>query len=161
RFSTSHRIIILEDAAYRELRYTGDDLPSVKRFDTTNEFVAYTSTLSKPCAPGLKTGYAILPPALMHAVFHLKSTHAFGSGNLSQHIASRMVASGAYARHAEELRAVYRHKRDATIQALETEFADVPAASWTTPTGGFYVWLTLEGIDTGANGPLVPASLDA
>ncbi len=161
RFSTGHRILILEDAAYRELRFAGGDLPSVKRFDPTNEFVIYTSTFSKPCSPGLKTGYAIMPPDVMEPLLHLKGSHDFGSANLSQHIASRLIASGAYARHAEELRRVYRDKRDRMVQALEKEFADFPAASWTVPAGGFYVWLTLDGIDTGANGPLVPAALDA
>ena len=52
RYSTGQRILILEDAAYRELRFDGDDLPSIKRFDPTNEYVIYTSTFSKPCAPG-------------------------------------------------------------------------------------------------------------
>lgn len=161
RFSTDHRILILEDAAYRELRYSGDDLPSVKRFDTTNEYVIYTSTFSKPCAPGFKTGYAIMPPDVMEATLHLKSSHDFGSAHLCQHIVSRLVASGAYAKHAEELRATYSHKRDVMVKALEEEFGDFPAARWTVPDGGFYVWLTLDGIDTGANGPLVPAALEA
>jgi 2-aminoadipate transaminase len=92
---------------------------------------------------------------------HLKGSHDFGSANLCQHIVSRLIASGAYSKHAEELRAVYRHKRDVMLAALEAEFADVSAASWTVPAGGFYVWLTLDGIDTGPNGPLVPASLEA
>ena len=161
RFSTGHRILVLEDAAYRELRFTGADTPSVKRFDTTNEYVIYTSTFSKPCAPGLKTGYAIMPPDVMEAVLHLKGSHDFGSANLCQHVVSRLVASGAYAKHAEELRAVYRHKRDLMVQAIEAEFADLPAASWNVPAGGLYVWLTLDGIDTGSNGPLVPAALEA
>jgi 2-aminoadipate transaminase len=161
RFSTDHRILILEDAAYRELRFTGADLPSVKSFDTTNEYVIYTSTFSKPCAPGLKTGYAIMPPDVMEPLLHLKGSHDFGSANLSQHIVSRMIASGVYAKHAAELRDVYRHKRDVMLAAIEAEFADFPTASWTVPAGGFYVWLTLDGIDTGTNGPLVPAALEA
>ena len=37
----------------------------------------------------------------------------------------------------------------------------MPGASWTVPAGGLYVWLTLDGIDTGPNGPLVPAALEA
>jgi 2-aminoadipate transaminase len=85
RYSTAHRILILEDAAYRELRFDGPDLPSVKSFDPTNEYVAYTSTFSKPCAPGLKTGYALLPPDVMDPVLHLKGSHDFGSTNLAQH----------------------------------------------------------------------------
>ncbi|MBA4189142.1 MAG: PLP-dependent aminotransferase family protein [Planctomycetaceae bacterium] len=161
RFSTDHRILILEDAAYRELRYAGPDLPSVKRFDPTNEYVVYTGTFSKPCAPGLKTGYAIMPPDVMSAVLHLKGSHDFGSGNLAQHVVARLMESGAYARHVEKLQAMYRHKRDVMLAAFEKEFRDVPGASWTVPAGGLYVWLTLEGIDTGPNGPLVDAALDA
>ena len=72
-----------------------------------------------------------------------------------------MIASGAYSAQAEHLRTVYRTKRDLMLRALESEFHDFPAASWTVPDGGFYVWLTLDGIDTGPNGPLVPAALEA
>jgi len=161
RFSTDHRILILEDAAYRELRYSGPDLPSVKRFDPTNEYVVYTSTFSKPCAPGLKTGYAIMPPDVMDAVLHLKGSHDFGSGNLAQHVTARLMESGAYARHVEKLQAMYRNKRDVMLAAFDKEFRDVPGASWTVPVGGLYVWLTLDGIDTGPNGPLVAAALEA
>ena len=126
RFSTDHRILILEDAAYRELRYSGMDLPSVKRFDPRNEFVVYAGTFSKSLAPGLKTGYAILPPDVMEPLLHLKGSHDFGSTNLAQHLISRLIASGAYARHIEVLRGVYRHKRDQMLQAFEREFADMP-----------------------------------
>jgi len=161
RFSTGHRILILEDAAYRELRYSGPDLPSVKRFDPDNEFVVYTSTFSKPCAPGLKTGYAILPRDVRESVLHLKGSHDFGSTNLSQHIAARLMESGAYSRHVTLLQGVYRAKRDLMLAAFDKEFRDVPGASWTIPAGGMYVWLTLAGMDTGPSGPLVPAALKA
>src|SRR6476661_5693427 len=65
RYETRQRILILEDAAYRELRYEGDELTSVKSFDPQNRFVIYAGTFSKPCAPGLKTGYALMPHELM------------------------------------------------------------------------------------------------
>ncbi len=161
RFSTDHRILILEDAAYRELRYTGDDLPSVKRFDAGNEFVVYTGTFSKSCSPGLKTGYAIVPQGVMEPMMHLKGSHDFGSTNLAQHLVSRLIESGAYARQIEKLQGVYRRKRDLTLAALASEFGDFPRASWTVPAGGLYVWLTLDGIDTGPGGPLVAAGLEA
>jgi len=161
RYSSRHRILILEDAAYRELRYSGTDLPSLKRFDPGNEFVLYAGTFSKSLAPGLKTGYALLPPDVMEPLLHLKGSHDFGSTNFAQHLIARLMASGAYGRHIEVLRKVYRHKRDVALAAFERQFADVPGARWTIPAGGLYVWLTLEGIDTGPNGPLVPAALEA
>jgi 2-aminoadipate transaminase len=83
RFSKHHRIIVLEDAAYREVRFTGSDLPSVKRFDERNEHVVYTSTFSKPLSPGLKTGYALMPRDLIEPMMHLKGSHDFGSTNLA------------------------------------------------------------------------------
>jgi 2-aminoadipate transaminase len=162
RYSTKHRILILEDAAYRELRYDGPDLPSIKRYDPANEYVIYTSTFSKPCAPGLKTGYALMPRDLVAPVCHLKGNHDFGSNNLSQHLLDRLLASRAYHRHVETLRGVYRSKRDAMLRALEVEFTDWPEVQWTHPAGGLYVWLTFPPhIDAGPGGPLVPRALDA
>lgn len=161
RFSRSHRILILEDAAYRELRYDGPDLPSVKRFDEKNEFVVYASTFSKPLAPGLKTGYAIMPRDLVAPVCHLKGNHDFGSGNLAQHVIDRLISTGAYRRHVTALREVYRTKRDAMLQALDAEFADWPQVKWTRPAGGLYVWMTFPpSLDVGPKGPLVNRALD-
>jgi 2-aminoadipate transaminase len=71
------------------------------------------------------------------------------------------METGAYARHVGRLRGVYREKRDVMLRALEQQFGDLPGARWTVPAGGLYVWLTLDGIDTGPGGPLVPAALDA
>jgi 2-aminoadipate transaminase len=160
RFSKHRRILILEDAAYRELRYDGPDLPSLKSFDPANEFVVLASTFSKPCAPGLKTGYALLPRDLVGPVCHLKGNHDFGSANLNQHILDRLLDTGAYRRHVETLRGVYRAKRDAMLRALDAEFADWPAVTWTRPGGGLYVWLTFPPhVDTGAGGPLADRAL--
>jgi 2-aminoadipate transaminase len=160
RFSVDHRIMILEDAAYRELRYQDEDTPSIKRYDTTNEYVIYTSTFSKPCAPGLKTGYALLPKDLVGPICNLKGNHDFGSANLAQHILDRLMRSGAYDRHVNKLREVYRQKRDVMLSALADEFADWPEVRWTTPGGGLYVWLSLPShINTGPSGDLVERAL--
>ncbi len=160
RFSKANRVLILEDAAYRELRYQGDDLPSVKRFDPQNEYVVYTSTFSKPCAPGLKTGYALLPKGLAGPIGNLKGNHDFGSSNLAQYVVNHLMETGAFHRHVENLRNVYRAKRDLMLAALDEEFADFPGVTWTVPFGGLYVWLTFPAnVDTGPGGPLVPAAL--
>ena len=50
RFSRRQRILILEDAAYRELRYDGPDLPSIKSLDRDNHHTILTQTFSKPFA---------------------------------------------------------------------------------------------------------------
>jgi 2-aminoadipate transaminase len=137
-------------------------VPSVKRFDEGNEFVAYTSTFSKPCSPGLKTGYAIVPSDLVGHLCNLKGSHDFGSTNLVQHVLDRIMETGAFDRHVGHLRAMYRVKRDGMLRALEAEFADWPEVHWTRPAGGLYVWATFPPhIDTGRSGPLVERALEA
>jgi 2-aminoadipate transaminase len=160
RYSRRHRILILEDAAYRELRFADDDPPSIKSFDTKNEYVIYTSTFSKPCAPGLKTGYGVVPRDLVEPLMHLKGNHDFGSANLPQHLLDRLLATGDYDRHAAELRDVYRAKCAATTEALTAEFREWPAVSWTKPAGGLYVWVTFPpDVPTGPGSPLMQAAL--
>ncbi len=143
RYSTSHRILVLEDAAYRELRFAGDDVPSVKSFDPGNEYVVYTTTFSKPWSPGLKTGYGIVPRELVAPILRLKGNHDFGSGNLAQQLIDRLLTNGQYDRHVEVLRQVYRAKADAMLSALDAEFREWPDVTWTRPAGGMYVWLTM------------------
>jgi 2-aminoadipate transaminase len=160
RYGRDHRILILEDAAYRELRYDGPDLPSIKSFDETNEYVVSAFTFSKPCAPGLKTGYGLLPRDLVGPVLRLKGGHDFGSNNFAQHVLDRLLETGAYGRHVAELVGVYRAKRDALLEALEREFGDWPGVSWTRPAGGLYVWLTFPPeVDTGPTSRLMRAAL--
>jgi 2-aminoadipate transaminase len=160
RFSRGHRILVLEDAAYRELRFDGLDLPSLKSFDEDNAYVASAYTFSKPCAPGLKTGYGLLPRDLVGPVVQLKGGHDFGSNNFAQHVLDRLLETGAYHRHVARLVGVYRDKRDALLAALDRAFGDWPEVHWTRPAGGLYVWLTFpESIATGPSGPLMQAAL--
>jgi 2-aminoadipate transaminase len=160
RYASRQRILILEDAAYRELRYEGEELPSVKSFDPRNEHVIYAGTFSKPCAPGLKTGYALMPNELIEPLLRIKGNHDFGSNNLSQHVLYTLMKNGSYASHVEYLRAVYRRKRDTLVASLEQEFGDWPAVSWTRPKGGMFVWLTLPTeIETSEGSPFLKAAL--
>jgi 2-aminoadipate transaminase len=164
RYSRRQRILILEDAAYRELRYDGPDLPSIKSLDRRNEHVILAMTFSKPCAPGLKTGYGFLPCGLMEPLLYFKGNHDFGSNNLAQHLLDRLLETGAYDRHVAELCRVYRHKRDVTLRALADEFrgtrSPCPDVHWTHPDGGMYVWLGFPPeVRTGPDSPLMRAAL--
>jgi 2-aminoadipate transaminase len=161
RYSKTQRLLILEDAAYRELRFDGVDVPSIKSFDRTNEYVILAMTFSKPMAPGLKTGYAVLPSDLVEPLLRFKGNHDFGSSNLNQHILDRLFETGAYARHVERLRDVYRSKRDVMLEALAEEFPRaISPLRWTLPDGGFYVWLSCPPqLETGPDGPFMQACL--
>ncbi len=156
------RLILLEDAAYRELNYDGDPPPTLKSLDVGNQFVAHTQTFSKPFTPGIKLGYAILPPDLVDPVLQQKGNHDFGGANLTQHLASRALEDGTYARHVTRLTAGYAKKRDAVLAALDKHLGDVAGVTWTRPTGGLYVWVTLpKGCDARREGPLFQSCLES
>ncbi len=162
RYSKAHRILILEDAAYRELRFEGADLPSIKSLDRTNEHVILGMTFSKPMAPGLKTGYGVLPRDLVAPVLRFKGNHDFGSSNLNQHVLDRLMETGAYDRHVARLRDLYRAKRDVLLEALTEEFPAGAGMRWTRPEGGMYVWLTCpQSVPTGPGSRFMLACLQA
>jgi 2-aminoadipate transaminase len=149
RFSGRQRILILEDAAYRELRYDGPALASIKSLDPQNRHTILTQTFSKPFAPGLKTGYTAMPPDLLEAVLHQKGNHDFGSASLTQHIALEAMTSGLYEQQVRILCDSYRRKRDAMLDALQRYMPASAEIRWTRPAGGLYIWLTLPAtIDT-------------
>jgi 2-aminoadipate transaminase len=161
RYSKKQRLFVLEDAAYRELRFAGPDLPSIKSFDTANEHVLLAMTFSKPAAPGLKTGYGLLPRDLVAPLARFKGNHDFGSSNLNQHILDRLMASGAYGRHVTHLAEVYRHKRDVLLTALAAEFAPSSGVRWTHPDGGLYVWLCMPPeIETGPDSGFMRSAME-
>jgi 2-aminoadipate transaminase len=156
RWSKQQRIFILEDSAYRGLTYEGAEPPSVWRHDPDGQTVILARTFSKTFSPGLRTGYGILPEALVAPVVNLKGNHDFGSAHFNQQLLEHVMADGAYARQVDRLRATYRRKRDVFLDALAEHLGPLdPRITWTRPRGGLYVWLTLpEGIDTGRDGPL-------
>ena len=179
--AAGHPIYIVEDAAYRDLRFEGQDVPSFKRLDPHNDRIAYTNTLTKPFATGIKIGYGILPPALMRAVLYSKGNHDFGSSNFLQTILARALADGLYERHLGRIAAAYHRKRDVIVAALETVFlcggasarrrdsdepkrgyADIVGMRYEKPHGGLYAWLELDPpVKTGMNSKLFRRALDA
>src|SRR5208283_1830172 len=137
--AAGHPLYILEDAAYRDLRFEGDDVPSFKSLDPRNEQVIYSNTFTKPFATGLKLGYGILPAAVLRHVLRSKANHDFGTSNFLQEILARALASGRYDRHLPELAVAYRLKRDAMIAALDASFPKT--ARYQKSRGGLYVWV--------------------
>ncbi|WP_233579008.1 aminotransferase-like domain-containing protein [Tautonia sociabilis] len=161
RWSKDHQIFVLEDAAYRGLSFSGREPSSVWRHDEEGRCVILARTFSKSFSPGLKTGFGVLPEALVDPVLSLKGDHDFGSNNFAQAVLDRALADGSYDAQVAWLREVYRTKCDVLLGALEEHLGDVEGVSWTVPTGGLYIWLTVpEWLDTGKDGPLFSRALE-
>lgn len=159
-FSRSAPLYVIEDAAYRELRFGGEDPPSLFSEPDSDAHVIYAGTFSKSFSPGVRVGYGILPATLVAPVLALKGNLDFGSPNLSQRVVSEVLRLNLYEPHVAMLRALYAKKRDAMLAALTREFGD--SARYACPEGGLYVWLELaKGFDTGPSSALFARALEA
>lgn len=133
-----HPLYLLEDAAYRELRFAGDDAPSALAAPGGAERVLYAGTFSKPFATGVRVGFGVLPEPVLTAATRIKGNHDFGTANLLQQLLARALATGAYERHLAELQRRYAHKARVMTDAVRAHFpSDV---EWREPEGGLYVW---------------------
>lgn len=161
RWSHDAPLYVIDDSAYRLLRYEGDDLPSLRSFDRTGERVIVAETFSKPFSPGIRVGWGILPHSLLGPVAGLKANIDFGSPHFNQVLMSEVLARGCFEPHVEKLRATYRTKLAAMLAALSEHLADISGVRWQAPEGGLYVWLTLpEGMDAGPGSRLLQKALD-
>jgi 2-aminoadipate transaminase len=154
RWSRRGKIYLVEDMAYRELRYHGDDTPSLRAFDAAGDTVIVAGSFSKSYSPGVRVGWGILPPKLLAPLLSIKGNVDFGSPNFNQILMTAVVNLGLFDQHVERLRNEYRTKIDALLQAADQRLAPL-GAEWVRPTGGLYLWVRLpEGIDAGLSGPL-------
>ncbi|MFN5909508.1 MAG: PLP-dependent aminotransferase family protein [Planctomyces sp.] len=149
-FSRESRIFLLEDAAYRELRYDGVSPASIWSFDRDRETVILAQTFSKSFSPGIRVGLGVVPQSLVKPLSDLKGNEDFGSAHLNQHVVARALKDRTYHQHVQRVRDNYRIKRDAMLEAADREFGGLPGVSWSRPEGGMYVWMRLpDSIPTG------------
>ncbi len=154
-----HPIYLLEDAAYRELRFEGPEVKSALAAGRCSQRVIYAGTYSKPFATGVRVGFGLLPEPVLKIVLRIKGNHDFGSSNLLQQLLSRVISSGAYDSHLVQLRLRYAHKAAVMLRALENEMPR--EVGWVTPQGGLYFWARLPArVSSGMNSRLFKKALE-
>ena len=158
--AAGHPIYLLEDAAYRELRFAGHDVASALAAGAgAEERVIYAGTYSKPFATGVRVGFGILPEPLLSVVRRVKANHDFGTSNLLQQLICRALASCRYERHLPVLQRRYARKAATMTEAMREHF---PAAvRWQEPGGGLYVWAKCpRPVRSGVNSRLFKRALE-
>jgi 2-aminoadipate transaminase len=136
-----HPIFLLEDAAYRELRFAGSDIPSALAADRARDRVIYAGTFSKPYATGIRVGYGLLPKAVFEIAARIKGNHDFGTSNFLQRLVASALESGKYVAHLPILQARYQKKAKVMMRALQEHFP--PSVQWRPAQGGLYIWAKL------------------
>ncbi len=135
-------LFIIEDAAYKEIQFTNNKVPPLKIFDKENENVAYLSTSSKEAAV-FRIGYSVLPIQIKNEFVKLKGYLDLCTPNITQEIAAKY-----YAKYIDEsLKSINKEYKKQCI-AIKQSIDEYLPGIRTNPTGGFFVWHKLPGIDT-------------
>jgi 2-aminoadipate transaminase len=157
--AAGHPIYLLEDAAYRELRFDPAAAEkSALAVPGAADRVIYAGTFTKPFATGARVGYGVLPEPVFTAVKHIKGNHDFGTANLLQQLFVRALASGIYEQQVARLQKRYAHKARVMKLAIQKHFP--PTVEWWEPEGGMYFWARLpRNVPTGVKSKVFSTAL--
>ena len=135
-----HGLPVLEDDPYGLVRYEGEPVATLLEL-MEGERVTHTSSFSKTVAPGLRTGYFVLPAAEAIGFEERAVSTYISPPFLTQATIAEFVERGRFEPNLENVCTELRARRDAMIASLERTFDD--DASWNQPEGGYFIWLEL------------------
>ena len=134
----ANEILVVEDNPYGLLYFDGPPPHAMRSVE--EQGVVYLGTFSKTLAPGFRLGWALAPHAIREKLTLANEGAVLCPSAFSQTVVTEYLAAADWKGQIDTFRGVYRERRDAMLAALDDYLPDL---SWTEPTGGFYVWLTL------------------
>lgn len=144
--ATRYGVPIIEDNPYGELRYEGEELPSLRSLDDSDT-VIYLGTFSKILAPGFRLGWVVAGPQAMELLLHAKQPADLHTGTAAQMATYYVVREGFLETHVQRLCQFYKERRDVMLRSVDAYFPQ--GARYLRPMGGLFVWVELPtGIDT-------------
>jgi DNA-binding transcriptional MocR family regulator len=138
--------MVLEDAAYQSLRYDGDPVPPILALELARKGdleacrTVYCGSFSKTLSPGLRVGWVVAASPVIQQLVLMKQAADLHSATINQ-MAIHKVAETCFDAHVDKIRAAYRTRRDAMLEALARHMPE--GVHWTRPEGGMFIWLTL------------------
>ncbi len=140
-------LLLVEDDPYGELWFDAGapPPPPIRALPGAERRVIYLGSFSKILAPGIRLGFAVAEPAVLRRLTKAKFGSDMHTDNVTQYAVVRLCRSRDFdlEAHVDAMRAAYRERRDAMLDALEARFPS--DARWTRPTGGFFIWCDLPG----------------
>ena len=132
--------IILEDDPYGELRFAGENVPTIKSMDTEGR-VIYSSTFSKLISPGFRTGFVSAPAPIIQKIVVCKQVSDVHSNIWAQVLCHRFMTTIDRQAHLEKLRGIYREKCELMCGYIDNEFSK--KVTYVKPQGGLFIWCAL------------------
>lgn len=138
-------LMILEDNPYGELRFAGEDIPTIKSMDEDG-IVIYCSTFSKILSAGMRVGFVIAPDEVASKMVVSKQTSDVHTNIFFQILCHRYMTECDLEGHISDIRDIYRHKCSLMLDCLDRYMPE--SVKFTRPEGGLFIWCTLpHGVD--------------
>ena len=142
---------IVEDSPYRDLRYSGEPIPSIYSLDQQREggHVIGLYTFSKLFCPGIRVGFNIGPTQVIERTTHIKEGGILNTPKWNQDMCTAFLEDPNLEQHLEHCRSYYREKLSVFLDTMTQHFPPESGVSWTSPEGGLFLWVSVPAhIDT-------------
>lgn len=130
-------VVILEDNPYGELRYGGEDVPTIKSLDTDG-IVIYVGSFSKILSAGMRIGFLTAHTDIVQKVVVAKQINDVHTNIFFQMLVNNYLEQYDIDEHIAKIRALYEKKRDLMLDAIDKSFPET--VKTTRPDGGIFLW---------------------
>ncbi len=149
--SYEYDVPIIEDSPYRDLRYSGETVPSIfsldQKRDGSNVIGLYT--FSKIFCPGIRVGFNIGPQDVISRMINIKEGNILNTPKYNQDMCTEFLTEMGLEAHMQKCREYYGAKLDVFLDTMKQYFPEELGVKWTKPQGGLFLWVTVpEHIDT-------------
>lgn len=135
-----HGVMIIEDNPYGELRFAGEEVPTLKSMDTEG-IVLYSSSFSKILSAGMRVGYMCGPEPVIQKMVVAKQSEDVHTNLFFQMLTYRFMTECDLDSHIAGIRKLYRDKCNLMLETLDRVMPE--CVTYTRPEGGLFLWLTL------------------
>ena len=109
---------LIEDDYDSEFRYRGKPIPSLQGMDHNGK-VIYIGTFSKAIAPAIRVSYMVLPEKLLKEYEKKGRLVSSTVSRIDQKILNEFIRCGAFERHLNRMRKMYKGKHDVLLESLK------------------------------------------
>ncbi len=133
-------VVIIEDNPYGDLRFDGEDVPTIKSMDTDGR-VIYCGSFSKILSAGMRIGFACANNELIQKMVVAKQVEDVHTNIFFQMVCAEYMEKYDLDAHIEKIRDLYRTKCHLMLDCLDKYMPG--QLKYTRPEGGLFILCTL------------------
>lgn len=136
-----HRVVLVEDDPYPEMRFRGDAVPTLTALASPGDEVFYCRGFGKMFLPGVRLGFAIVPDRWLARYLALKASTDLQSNAFMQGATARWLGQDTWRQAARSISAFYGMRQARLVELLGSHLPS--GVHLAVPDGGLNLWMQL------------------